>query len=996
MALAGVGINTVSGFTASIKYALQNSVENAAKEAQRLSTGEKIINAFEDAAGLAIGTGLEGDVKTLKVVLRGILQGQSALYIAEGAVKSLTEVSVRQKELTAAALSGVTSDRERGFIQLEFNALNQEIDRIADTTNFNGTKLIDGSISQGGNVQVNSQNLISGAGTSKLTYASQDIANTITTDINGVSFRYGAGITPTGQIGTVDVRKANELRIDLKDTSVLTAATEIFTLTVGGATIAANADAAEADSTATGFTVQIGTGPETAARMAQAINNRATGAGTTLVNFDKLENISARAEGSTLIIDSGKVFMSGTNTNANYGLSIPGSTATPPVAYVNSYQIGDNASSSVVPGTNPIVASITDYAAGKAVTIGASTGGAVGSQNDVVNGIAAAINNGVTGLDNYSASILSRLSATSLPDVTTPANARLTLESKDTGLNGRILVKNTQLSGGVVTNLPSLVGEYANGTAVGSLGISSVSVGGSLLADSAGNIYVKDLSFEKSSTGSVPLSNPARTSLVTDGAIFRIGNSGGNVDFVMKQNPVLENEVQIIGDPTKGTDDWKSTLVNLVNKLRASQNPLVQNLAYELNLDGDLKISSEVADDALNGMQFSILPSATAATASQTMVMQGGMAQGLNMANISGAPGFVGGINRSNVSALYESANKITLNITSPDGSITYSAKGVDVSAGGDVRLVSNKQNEGGNFRIQLKGNNSIADQNSADTFAASLGDQLAGLKFYQKRNIDSFKPSITEGTLSGAHAEMTSSSFPENLSIKSVKVTGTTSDNLGLNRSFIEIQTSDGRTFQNVFDPGETLQYISKGQKVTLVSVDANGVALNKDEKIDLFFGGSDVDMTSNNAVAALEYDLKNAFKAGQAPMKFQADSDASVVIDISIDALNTKALYKGVTYDVTTSENAREAGVAVDEAIGMLLAARDQIGSYESRFNYTIQSLQSYVQNMDSARSAFLDASMPDSVEGFAKENMKTQTAISVLKQIIQTQQQLVSLVQ
>lgn len=984
MALAGVGINTVSGFTASIKYALQASVEAAAKEAQRLSTGNKIINAYEDAAGLVIGTGLEGEARTLKVVLRGILQGQSALYIAEGAVASLTQISVRQKELTAAALSGVTSDRERSFINLEFNQLNQEVDRIATTTNFNGVKLIDGSISTGGNVITNTTNLEGGAGTSKLVYAASvaPTANISTLNVNGVSFRYGTGVTT----GAIDVRQSNDLRIGFRDINSATAG--IFTLNIqapGTADITVNivASGTPSNSAANTINIEAGTASQIAQRLAEQINTNAD-----TIGFHKMANVSARADGGSVVIQSGKVFMDNSVTDATYAVV---TTATATGTLFSSFQVGSNPANTIDTSTAAaITTTVTDFADGKAVALAAA------DQNALVTGIANQINGGAGAvtLDNYSQTILNRLSATAKTDTTTPANAALTLQSKDKSLNGRIILESYIDNAGTFVR-SSDVGVYSSGTKVGSLGISNVSIGGSLLGTGAG--YLQSLQFAKSTTGVQTLSANTQAALVQDGAVFRIGrDNGGSIDFVMRQNPVFPNEVQIIGDPNKGTDDWKATLVNLVDKLRQSDDAFVKNLAYELDISGGLTISSKVADNNLNGLTFNFLTSNAATTATQTMRMAGGVSGGLNMANVAGAPGFEGGINRSNVSALYESSNKITLNVTDPSGNITYSAKGVDVSAGGNVRLVSNKQDQGGTFDLQLTGGLTITNQDQADLFAATLGDALAGLTFYQTRRIDSFQPEVSASTLNQAFAEITTKTYDGTVNVREVSVVGTTSDALGLNRSYITLKTDDGRIFQNIFNPGETLQYISKGQKVTLVSVDANGNPLDKNEKVELYFGGSDIDMTNNQSVAALQSDLTDAFKAGQAPMKFQADTNVSVVIPISLDALDIKALYKGKVYDVSTADNATEAGMAVDTAITALLAERDKIGSYESRFNYTIQSLQSYVQNMDAARSAFLDASMPDSVEGFSKENMKTQTAISVLKQIIQTQQQLVSLVQ
>ncbi len=1009
MALAGVGINTVSGFTASIKYALNSSVENAAKEAQRLSTGMKIINAYEDAAGLVIGIGLEGESRTLKVVLRGILQGQSALYIAEGAVNSLTQITVRQKELVAAALSGVTSDKERGFIQLEFSQLNEEINRIATTTNFNGVHLIDGSISTGGNVVTNTKNITGGTGVSTLNYTvniAPPTAGANTMDINGVSFRYGTAVAADAAI---NVRKANDVIVGFKDINA--AATAVLKLTMGtGAVPFAAGKVVTVDIAAPGtvpaapvagkITVAAGTGAQIAQRIADQIN-----ANSAVLDFGTMSNVTAKAEGNSLIIQSGKVFMdAATMLSASYTVE----TSATPATQITSIQVGSNPATIIDATSTAATAktTVSDYADGKAIALKTA------NISEVVTKIANQINGGTAlVLDTYNQSILSRLSATATPGTTVTSPGTISISSKDKGLNGRILMNHRTAAVAATGGNPAIpaqnassVGVYSSGTKVGSLGVSNVSVGGSLLGTGAS--YIRNMQFKTSSTGSTTLTSqpttvgtvttPATTqTIVNDGAIFRIGSGiGSSIDFVFRQNPVFPNDVQIIGNAANNNSDWKATLVNLVDKLRESSDPIVQNLSYELNAAGNLTISSKVADSSVNNMAFSFLPSATGA-ATQTLTMNGGSASGLNMSNISGTS-FAGSIDRSNVSAIFESTNKITLNITSPDGSVTYSAKGIDVSAGGKARFVSNKEDQGGSFDIDFAGNQSVSNQDGAALFAATLGDALAGVKFYQTRRIETFTPPASASVLNGAFAEISSNSYKGTVNVRSVDVVGTTSDAMSSNKSFVTIKTDDGRTFQNIFNPGETLQYIAKGQKLTLVSVDAKGVPLDKNEKIDLYFGNADVDMTDNTAITGLKLALNSAFNAGQSPMKFQADSNVNVVIPIALDALDIKTLYDGMLYSVATADGAAEAGSAVDQAINKLLAARDNIGSYESRFNYVIQSLQSYVQNMDAARSAFLDTSMPDSVEGFSKENMKTQTAISVLKQIIQTQQQLVSLVQ
>ena len=1012
MALAGVGINTVSGFTASIKYALQASVENAAKEAQRLSTGNKIINAFEDAAGLVIGVGLEAETRTLKVVLRGILQGQSALYIAEAAVDSLTQISVRQKELTAAALSGVTSDKERGFIDLEFQQLNSEVTRISTTTNFNGIKLIDGSISNGGNILTDTKNLLAGAGTSALTWtpgALAPTANISTLDINGVSFRYGTGTTA----GAIAIHEANDLTIGFQN--ITTANTAIVTLVMGTQTVTINTVTTATPSAAGAINVLVSatsTGAEIATAVAEQINQyRDT------INFGKMANVSAVANGNSLTIQSGKVFLDNSVTDATYTYA----AATTPSTFFTSFQVGSNPAT-IATATAIAATTVTDYDTGlKAASL------LTPLQSDLVTQIANQINGSGTGfvaLDNFSTTVLNGLSAVATPNTTTQTLSSIALTSKNTTLNGRILQTGFVDAGGTAGFVRfSDVGQASSGTQAGSLGISNISVGGSLLGTGAS--YLRGLGFNTASTGAITLNdgvanpNMANTQqlVVNDGAVFRIGTApGGNIDFTFRLNPVNPNDVQIIANPTLGTADWQATMVNLVEKLRTSNDPLVKNMAYELDANTNFAISSKVADDSLNGMTFAFLGSAASQPlpgpytptnlATQILTMSGGQSSGLNMANISGIQGFEGtgatGINRANVSATYQTPNTITLNITSPDGSITYSAQNVNVSTGGTVRMTSTTPNKGGgSFDMDFAGGQTVGSQNDANNFATTLGDALAGLSFYQTRRIDSFTPSSDASTLNGAFAEMASKTYNGTLNVKSVAVTGAQQDPLGANRSYIQIKTSDGRTFQNIFNPGESLQYIAKGQALTLVSVTDGGnlstnAPLDANETITIYFGNADIDMTNSTSIAALQSDLSSSFNAGQSGMTFQADSDVAVTIEVSLGSLTLGSLYGNTSYNVTTVDNATAASTAVDLAITTLLGERDTIGSYESRFNYTIQSLQSYVQNMDAARSAFLDASMPDSVEGFSKENMKTQTAISVLKQIIQTQQQLVSLVQ
>ena len=118
---------------------LSNSVE-------RISSGLRINKAADDAAGLAISEGLRSDIRTLRQAVRNSNDGVSLINIAEGALNEQGGMLIRLRELASQAATGTTGSTERATIQLEFNALRNEIDRITHTTVFNDQKLVDGSL----------------------------------------------------------------------------------------------------------------------------------------------------------------------------------------------------------------------------------------------------------------------------------------------------------------------------------------------------------------------------------------------------------------------------------------------------------------------------------------------------------------------------------------------------------------------------------------------------------------------------------------------------------------------------------------------------------------------------------------------------------------------------------------------------------------------------------------------------------------------------------
>ncbi len=121
--------------------------DRLAQSVERISSGIRINRGADDAAGLAISEALRSDIRTLRQAVRNANDGISLINVTEGALNEQSSILIRLRELSSQASTGTVGSVERQTVQLEFDALRLEIDRIANTTAFNGQKLVDGSLS---------------------------------------------------------------------------------------------------------------------------------------------------------------------------------------------------------------------------------------------------------------------------------------------------------------------------------------------------------------------------------------------------------------------------------------------------------------------------------------------------------------------------------------------------------------------------------------------------------------------------------------------------------------------------------------------------------------------------------------------------------------------------------------------------------------------------------------------------------------------------------
>ncbi len=121
--------------------------DRLAKSIERISSGIRINRGADDAAGLAISESLRSDIRALRQGVRNANDGISLINVAEGALNEQSGILIRLRELASQAATGTVGSTERQTIQLEFNQLRNEIDRITSTSEFNGQGLIDGNLS---------------------------------------------------------------------------------------------------------------------------------------------------------------------------------------------------------------------------------------------------------------------------------------------------------------------------------------------------------------------------------------------------------------------------------------------------------------------------------------------------------------------------------------------------------------------------------------------------------------------------------------------------------------------------------------------------------------------------------------------------------------------------------------------------------------------------------------------------------------------------------
>ena len=188
-----------------------NNTSALSKNLEKLSSGYKINRAGDDAAGLAISEKMRAQITGLETAQKNAKDGISLVQTAEGALTEVHDMLNRMVELADQSANGTyDNETDRANLQKEVNQLKEEINRIADSANFNGIKLLDGSLSEGGSkaVEISGVDFTEAAGAASSTATTNAVAADVS---NGKSITLSFGADNGKSYNITLTRNGNKL-----------------------------------------------------------------------------------------------------------------------------------------------------------------------------------------------------------------------------------------------------------------------------------------------------------------------------------------------------------------------------------------------------------------------------------------------------------------------------------------------------------------------------------------------------------------------------------------------------------------------------------------------------------------------------------------------------------------------------------------------------------------------------------------------------------------
>lgn len=950
---------------------------------QRLSSGLRINSARDDAAGMAISTRFTTQVEGLKVGIRNAGDGVSLAQTAEGALGAMTSALQRMRELALQSANATNSDIDRVALNAEVSQLKSEIDRIAEKTNFNGTRLLDGSFTDvtfqvGANegeslsfsvAEVSGSTLGIGEDAGLSSFSTSDALSKGDLIINGISIDSSKAADDTASVDNSAgsaIAKAAAINKKTEETGVIAT---VNTNTASGSDMT-GAVGASGQITINNIVIDVNTGgldyASDRASVVAAINAKSDQTGVVAIDSgDDATGVILEAEdGRNIVVDSkaSPPPLAGTVTFASgaaAGPALNGGGAQ--LDYNLDLTFSDGTTVNVDP-----VADATDYSASDVNTMITALQGAL----DTALGLAGQAALDVTVSLDSNGNIAFNDTTGSITSIAINNDAGTGLT---TGLGFNNGQTTTSVSTGLATGSINSLGLANDGTYEGTLTLSSVNGEDIEIAQGSGDVQKSGfIAGTYAARTSIMNSNiqGAGSAFVWDGTTDFDGDGAGggnpnNTSFSLTFGGET-GQVDLTADLTGAADI--NTVVSAINTAIATT-----------DLDG--KVEAYVVEGKTDVFSFRALgnePDADITVAS----IAGGTAQ--NAANIFGMP-VDGASTTSNAAKQPLLSGDLVVN-----GVQIPAAKASDDTASDDTYNSSNKAASG----IAL----AAAVNKTSDETGVSA--------------------TVNATTVLGTQGAAGTSGQAGQLFINGVDIgTFTASNNQELDKSSAISQI-------NLFTGQTGVAAEDNGSGITLTAADGRNISMawNNDSDSDASGAGTTLSAAHFGISGAGEFDFDPDDNTTTGPTFSAAmvakttystvQLNAAGPIEIASGSNGTQALYNlgfdAGTFggseggqlikdiDVSTVEGALEALDGIDNALDQINLERAKLGAVQNRFESTISNQAITAENFEAANSRIRDADFAAETAELSRTQVLQSAGLSILAQANGQPQQVLQLLQ
>ena len=910
-----------------------NNTSALSKNLEKLSSGYKINRAGDDAAGLAISEKMRAQITGLNAAQKNVKDGTSLVKTAEGAMQEIHDMLNRMDYLATQSANGTYQNNvDREALQKEVTALKDEINRIADSANFNGIKLMDGSLS--------SQNL----SVEGISFSAKNITDgiDISAGSNGGGSKATAEIDVSSLFGTGDT-----LAIKFSDTNLGTTGTKTLTFGTGATDIkgATLEEQAESIKNALAADANISQQFDIAVDGTKVtITNKAEGADKTFVEEITVNDVT---------IDLG------TKDGAASKPGAAGATGMTNAGWETLFASGVNGNGADVKAGDVLRFNFKGANGEDLVAEVAVTEKMIGDTiEDTTTNIVSALNK-ATFLDNEDTvadeskfKVSDFFTATANKDKGGAAKSGSVQVEAATGVTGKFELGDVEIK---------RTGDAAFSAIAASGKISTI--GTSAAADPK-NIYAT-----KGATGNFSAGDKFSVSgTLSDGRNFTIDLEAGK-DFTIGAN--LQTSLTAIQDKLASAD-LKVTL--------SDGKTVTGDKIFSKGTDGEIKVALNGTND---GLTF---------TSQKDGLLAKGYAGGVTNVSIAAKPGAA--VNATTTEGTAPTAAESSFTFDKSKG-LNYGAAitvgGTTYELVKDAMDVTNRANKAIVVDLDTASNEDIAS-----AFATAIeANKGADAKFSAAADGATVKITTTDkgstvaameiGTPYGKEVPTTSFKFdPAKIKEGSYMTVSNGTDSTTV--EFVKKggkPSKEGSAYIEIDDFNNMPDAKALGEALKSV---ANGTIASVDVADD---GTVTISASVKDGVASVPK-LNISFYEGKGGLKLQIGdtSDEYNQMKVSINDMHTAAL--GIeSLDISTQEGASAAIDVVKNAINYVSDVRGGLGAIQNRLDHTANNLSVMAENIQDAESTIRDTDVAEEMMSYVKNNILVQSAQAMLAQANQLPQ-------